>query len=125
MDERFRVDLPEGVTAADIQGLIDQVKALDGVDAAGSLAVRGGPGPTTGPGRGVRSYAGMWIQLGAGAIARSAGASVVQAVSDVLHRNGVYGASVALADGTRIGLDESAEHLKRLLEARASARPTS
>jgi hypothetical protein len=104
---RFVIELPPHVDPAENQRLIAEVKAIQGVNAAGDASERSIDAASIG----------MWVQL-AGTVITTAGAAVpvVQKIVELFRKRQIEGVKVKLADGTVIDADRiGADDLKALV----------
>jgi hypothetical protein len=108
MSPRFKIDLPADVEAAKAQHLLAELKALDGVQSAGTLTTRGLDPASLG----------LWVQLASGIVATAAAAMpVLQKIVELVRGRGIKGAKLTFADGTTLSVDAiSARALKDLLD---------
>ena len=109
MADIFTIDLPATVSRNEVKSLENEIMGIEGVADAG-----------TDEARGVDMIAiGLWVKLiGSGAGALDAGASAIQKIVETIRGKGIKNATITLANGVVIKVDEiSAKDLERIIQA--------
>lgn len=108
MEEIFTIELPATLSREEVETLENDLRAVDGVDDAGSEDARS-VDPLT---------LGVWVQLIGGLLGSlDSGASVVQKIAETIRGKGIKGAKIKFANGTTLSVDEiSSKDLQKLMK---------
>jgi hypothetical protein len=109
MEDIFTIELPAGVPDSHLDDLQDELKQLDGIADAGSEGARSIHIATIG----------LWVQAAGGVLTLvSTAVPVIEKIVSMIRGKGIKGATITLANGTSISVDEvSAKDLEKMLQA--------